>query len=112
MVYKILRPVEWADLQAKGAFAGAPVDLADGFVHLSFAHQVAGTLDKHFAAEPDGLILVALAADALGADLVAEPSRGGQLFPHLYAPLPLAAVRQHWRLVRDGGAFRLPDLAL
>ncbi|MGF1503465.1 MAG: DUF952 domain-containing protein [Paracoccaceae bacterium] len=86
LVYKILRAEEWAHLDAEGESAGAPVDLADGFVHLSTGTQVAETAAKHFAGE-DGLSLVAFDADTLGSALRWEVSRGGAKFPHLYGPL-------------------------
>ena len=73
-------------------FGGAPVDLADGYIHFSTAGQVAETAARHFAGRTD-LILVAVEAEALGAALRYEPSRGGAMFPHLYGKLPLAAVR-------------------
>ncbi len=91
-IYKICEQALWRKAQAEGRFLGAPVDLRDGFIHFSTAAQLAGTAAKHFAGVPD-LILVAVDADALGAKLKWEASRGGELFPHLYAPLPLAAVR-------------------
>ncbi len=91
MIFKVLRPAEWAELQAAGVTQGAPVDLADGFVHFSTAAQLGATLSRHFAAQDD-LILLACDAAALGGDLRWEPSRGGDLFPHLYRPLTLADV--------------------
>jgi uncharacterized protein (DUF952 family) len=90
-VYKIFRRSEWNAFRAAGQTAGAPVDLADGFIHLSTAAQVAETAAKHFARESD-LVLVALDADGLGPALRWEPSRGGQLFPHLYRALQLDDV--------------------
>ena len=73
-------------------FTGSPVDIRDGFIHFSTATQVAETAARHFANERD-LVLVAVDADALGRSLKWEPSRGGALFPHLYGPLPISAVR-------------------
>ena len=92
LIYKIFRRPEWDAFRAAGETAGAPVDLADGFIHFSTAAQVVETAAKHFATESD-LVLVAVAAEPLGTALRWEPSRGGQLFPHLYAELPMAAVR-------------------
>ena len=92
LVYKICPEPLWHDAERAGAFHGAPVDLADGYIHLSTAAQVRETAARHFAGQ-DGLVLVAVEAEALGAALRYEPSRGGDLFPHLYGPLPLAAVR-------------------
>ncbi|HHM12700.1 MAG TPA: DUF952 domain-containing protein [Planctomycetaceae bacterium] len=86
LVYKILRSDEWAAFEAAGVTDGAPIDIADGFVHLSDGEQVHETRARHFQGET-GLWLLALDADSLGADLRWEPSRGGALFPHLYRPL-------------------------
>lgn len=90
--FKILTADQWAQFQADGVLAGAPVDLQDGFIHLSTASQLQGTLDKHFAGQ-GGLIIAEVDLNALG-DLVRwEVSRGGELFPHVYAALPMAAIR-------------------
>lgn len=86
LIYKIFRIEEWAELDAEGETLGAPVDLADGFIHFSTAEQVAETAAKHFAGV-DGLFLAKLDSDALGDALKWEPSRGGALFPHLYRAL-------------------------
>ena len=72
---------------AAGTFAGAPVDLADGFIHFSTAEQVRETAAKHFAGARDLLLTAIEATDTWGPALKWEPSRGGALFPHLYAPL-------------------------
>jgi len=89
VVYKIIPSSLWPT-QGE-TFAGAPVDLADGFVHFSTEAQVAETAARHFAGEDD-LLLVAVDAARLGGALKWEASRGGDLFPHLYAPLPLSVV--------------------
>lgn len=86
LIYKILRESEWAELSSKERSFGAPVDIADGFVHFSTASQLPGTLAKHFTNET-GLTLLACDSTAMGADLKWEPSRGGELFPHLYRML-------------------------
>ncbi len=91
LVFKIVATEEWRAAEAAGAFAGAVVDCADGFIHFSTAAQAPETAAKWFAGRGD-LTLIAVDAAALGADLVWEPSRGGALFPHLYATLPLSAV--------------------
>jgi uncharacterized protein (DUF952 family) len=91
LVYKIFRRPEWDAFRADGETSGAPVDLADGYIHLSTAAQVTGTAAKHFVGESD-LVLVALEADDLGDALRWEPSRGDKLFPHLYRPLRLNDV--------------------
>ena len=89
LIYKILPQAAWESARAAGVFAGAPVDLSDGFIHFSTAAQVRDTAAKHFAGQPD-LMVVAVVADSLGPALKWEPSRGGALFPHLYAPLQTA----------------------
>ncbi|WP_417726495.1 DUF952 domain-containing protein [Roseovarius sp.] len=91
MIYKLLRGPEWAELRAAGESAGAAVDLADGYVHFSTAAQVAETAAKHFAGV-EGLMLVAVQEERLGAALKWEPSRGGALFPHLYREMRLSDV--------------------
>ena len=90
-IYKIVTQSEWREAEKQGLFKGAPVDLADGFIHFSTAGQVAETAAKHFAGRGD-LLLVAVDEAALGDRLKYEVSRGGALFPHLYADLPLSAV--------------------
>jgi uncharacterized protein (DUF952 family) len=91
LIYKILRRPEWDAFRAAGQTEGAPVDLADGYIHFSTAAQVAETAAKWFATESD-LVLVAFDAERLGPALKWEPSRGDQLFPHLYRPLRLDEV--------------------
>ncbi|MEQ6248762.1 DUF952 domain-containing protein [Sulfitobacter sp. HNIBRBA3233] len=90
-IFKIFRAAEWQALRANGETAGAPIDVADGYVHFSTATQAAETAAKHFAAEDD-LFLLAVETDTLGDDLKWEPSRGDALFPHLYRNLRLADV--------------------
>ena len=107
-IYKILRPAEWADLERLGETGGAPVDLADGFIHFSTAAQVAETAAKHFAGE-EGLILAAFDATAMGDALRWEVSRGGATFPHLYAPLRRTDVIWHAPLPLVGGAHVFPE---
>lgn len=91
LIYKIFRRPEWEAFRDAGETDGAPVDLADGYIHISTAAQVAETAAKHFADQSD-LVLVALDDAALGPDLRWEPSRGGALFPHLYRPLRIGDV--------------------
>lgn len=91
LIFKIFRRPEWQAFVAAGQTDGAPVDLADGFIHLSTAAQVAGTAARHFTEESD-LVLVAVRDDALVPELRWEPSRGGALFPHLYRPLRISDV--------------------
>ena len=89
--FKIFTADQWAQFAADGVFHGAPVDLADGYIHLSAQDQLQGTLDKHFAGQA-GLVIAEVDLLALGDAIRWEVSRGGALFPHCYAPLPLAAV--------------------
>ena len=106
--YKVLTQAEMDALEADGSFAGAPVDLSDGYIHLSSAAQLTETVDKHFADGHD-LHVVAVDLDSLGEAVRWEPSRGGQLFPHIYAALPLSAVVAYGPLERNGdGNVRLP----
>ncbi|KQP59083.1 DUF952 domain-containing protein [Methylobacterium sp. Leaf108] len=91
LIYKICPRDLWRAAQAEGRFRGAPVDLADGYIHFSTAAQAVETAARHFSGIDD-LLLLSVDADALGAGLRYEPSRGGDLFPHLYGDLPLSAV--------------------
>ena len=107
LIYKIFRSEEWAALRETGETPGAPVDIADGFVHFSTATQAPETAAKHFAGE-GGLMLVAVEADRLGDALRWEPSRGGALFPHLYRALRLSDVAWAQPLPLEAGAHRFP----
>jgi uncharacterized protein (DUF952 family) len=108
VAYKVLTAAQMDLLEHDGVFAGAPIDLADGYIHLSTADQVTATVDKHFAGQTD-LHIAAVDLAVLGDAVKWEPSRGGQLFPHIYAALPLNAVLAYGPLERDAdGAVRLP----
>jgi uncharacterized protein (DUF952 family) len=91
IVYKICPETSWRAAEQTGRFDGAPIDIADGFIHFSTAEQVRETAAKHFAGQR-GLLLIAIDASRLGSALKYEVSRGGALFPHLYAPLDPAAA--------------------
>mgnify|MGYP000141262899 CR=1 FL=1 len=106
-IYKILRAAEWSTLQQAGETLGAPIDLADGYVHFSTAAQARETAAKHFKDEQD-LVLLALEAEALGEALKWEVSRADALFPHLYAPLRLADVIWHKPLPLVDGRHVFP----
>lgn len=111
MIYKLLRPEEWAAFQAAGAFTGSPADARDGFIHFSTAAQAAETAARHFAGAPE-LVLAEVDPARLPKEPAWEPSRGGALFPHLYAALPLSAVTRTWLLRRaPDGRLELPELA-
>ena len=88
-IYKLLTRAEWLAAADAGVFVGSPVDLADGFIHFSTAAQAPETGRKYFSGV-ESLVAVAFEAEALGEALKWEPSRGGDLFPHLYGPLPTA----------------------
>jgi uncharacterized protein (DUF952 family) len=90
-IYKICENALWREAERAGLFRGAPVDARDGFIHFSTAAQVRETAARHFAGAAD-LMLIAVETAAVGGALRWEVSRGGDLFPHLYGPLPLAAV--------------------
>ena len=108
LIYKIFHKREWAVLTNSGVTKGAPIDLADGFVHFSTAAQAAETAAKHFAQEDD-LMLLALEADLLGPDLKWEPSRGGALFPHLYRALTLDDIVWSKPLPKVNGTHQFPE---
>lgn len=108
LIYKIFRADEWTALHQAGETAGAPIDLADGFVHFSTAEQAAETAAKHFAGA-EGLMLLACEAEAMGEALKWEVSRGGALFPHLYRVLRLSDVLWAEPLPLVEGTHRFPD---
>lgn len=91
-IYKILGSDEWAQAKAAGQFEGSAADLADGFIHFSTAAQAQETARRHFAGQA-GLVVLEVEADDLGPGIRYEPSRGGDLFPHLYGPLDVKHVR-------------------
>ena len=91
LAYKLVDRAEWEAARAVGVYAGSAVDHADGYIHMSTAGQLAETVRRHYSGRVD-LVLVTVDPDDLGEALKWEPSRGGDLFPHLYAPMPLSAV--------------------
>ena len=111
LIYKIADTAAWALAQAKGHFDGSADDIRDGFVHLSSAAQTPPTLARHFAGRTD-LIVAAIDPTKLGATLKWEKSRGGDLFPHVYGPLPMEAV-MWWRQIglNDGVHTLPPEIA-
>lgn len=109
LIYKIVSAAEWIEAERAGVFNGSVVDRRDGFIHFSTAGQVCETAARHFSGQ-DNLRLVAVSTDAL--EIRWEPSRGGALFPHLYGPLPLTAVRAvHVLPLESGGHHFPPDVA-
>lgn len=110
IIYKIMSSEEWQAAEMEGRFIGSAVDIADGFIHFSTGAQAVETARRHFAGR-DGLVLVSVDAVALAAVLKWEPSRGGDLFPHLYQPLDLAMVRGVAPLpLLPGGEHQFPEL--
>jgi len=107
IAYKVLTAGQLAELE-QGDFAGAPIDISDGYIHLSTTAQLAETIDRHFAGQDD-LVVAAVDLAALGDAVRWEPSRGGQLFPHIYGRLTLDAVLAYGPLEREAdGSVRLP----
>ncbi|MCW3836868.1 DUF952 domain-containing protein [Sphingomonas canadensis] len=108
IAYKVLTADQMASLE-QDAFTGAPVDIADGYIHLSTAAQLTGTVDRYFAGQ-EGVWVAAVDLAALGDTVVWEPSRGGALFPHIYGRLPLSAVIARAPLTREtDGSVTLPS---
>ena len=108
IVYKVMSTAELKQMQRDGVFRGSPADIADGYIHMSRGSQLAETLDRHFSGV-DGLVLAAVDLSRLGDTVRWEPSRGGQLFPHIYGLLPVDAVVSVATLERTAdGAIKLP----
>ena len=102
-IFKILRPHEWRAACTNPKFDGAPVDLADGFIHFSTCKQLQETANKHFA-DSNHIYVLAFNAESWSAkDLRWEPSRGGALFPHVYAPLNIQLSEEQWELSKEPG---------
>lgn len=108
LVYKILGAADWAAARASGKVAPAPIDVKDGYIHLSTEEQVLETARLHFAGRDD-LVAVAFYAEAFGPALKWEASRGGALFPHLYADLPAAMAIGASRLNPVAGAYQFGE---
>lgn len=111
IIYKVVDKTVWAQAKAVGHFAGAAIDLQDGYIHLSSASQVAETVAKHFAGQDD-LLLVSVSVAAVADGLKWERSRNDQLFPHLYRPLTVADVVGEQALVMapDGSHTIAPGI--
>jgi len=107
LIFKIFRTDEWQTLRQHGHTTGAPIDVADGYIHFSTAAQAAETAAKHFAGQ-DGLFLIACEADTLGEALKWEVSRGDALFPHLYREMALDDVVWAQPLPLENGAHQFP----
>ena len=108
-IYKILTPDQWSDALAEGSFKGAPIDLADGYIHFSTAEQVEETADKHFR-NTGNLLLAAFDGATFGDKLRWEASRGGALFPHLYAELdPKLALEVYDLPQNEDGRHQFPE---
>ena len=105
LIYKVCEAAPWREAEAAGTYHGAPVDLEDGFIHFSAPQQLRETVRRYFA-ESQGLVLVEVDAGKLGPALKWGPSRGGDLFPHLYGPLPLSAVTRVWDFPLGGDGKR------
>lgn len=109
LVFKVATRAAWEEACRNGAFHGSADDVRDGYIHLSAAHQLAGTLARHYKGQSD-LLLITFESAALGDALRWEPSRGGDLFPHLYTPLPTHAARAVHALSLDAyGTPILPE---
>ena len=109
-IYKICDRAAWREAERSRLYDGSDADRRDGFIHFSTADQLSGTAAKHFAGQAD-LMLVAVDSDRLGPALKWEPSRGGELFPHLYGRLSLDAVCWARPLPNEiGGKRELPEL--
>lgn len=108
VAYKVLTGDQMAQFQADKIFAGAPIDLVDGYIHLSTAQQLDETVTKHFAGQ-QGLQIAAVDLASLGDAVKWERSRGGELFPHVYGALPLSAITAHSPLTQGAdGEVNLP----
>jgi len=112
VAYKLVDRAEWELARLDGAYAGSAVDLKDGYIHMSSTAQLAETARRHYAGRGD-LLLIEVELKVLGEALKWEAARGGDLFPHLFAPLPVSAARQERALsVDEDGVMRFEDGAI
>jgi uncharacterized protein (DUF952 family) len=107
LIFKVCGEKEWQEAKAGESFSGAAIDLKDGYIHFSTASQLPETLARHFAGRTD-LVLIAVDEMAVSGHLKYEPSRGGDLFPHLYAELPMSAVSWEAPISYDGHGHVIP----
>ncbi|MFZ4601463.1 MAG: DUF952 domain-containing protein [Caulobacterales bacterium] len=108
-IYKIIDQATWAEASAATDWLGSELDRRDGYIHFSAAAQVGATLALHYAGRDD-LLVLEFDTSPWGDQLVWEPSRGGALFPHLYAPLAVSQASRMWPVrVAPDGACALPD---
>ena len=107
VLYKIMSKQEWEKAQAQGIYEGSEVDRKDGFIHLSAAHQVRATAQKHFSGKTD-LLLISVLEKNLGSNLKWEVSRGGDLFPHIYGALQLDSTSEVVPLPLLNGVHQFP----
>jgi len=109
IAFKLVDRAEWELARLDGAYAGSDVDLEDGYIHMSSTAQLAETARRHYAGRGD-LLLIEVDLTGLGEALKWEASRGGDLFPHLFAPLPVSAARSERALsVDEDGVMRFED---
>ena len=106
IIYKICDVAIWKAAEESRVFSGAGIDLEDGFIHFSTASQVEETARRHFR-NRSGLVLVAVATDGL--DIAWEPSRGGELVPHLHSDLPVASAISVTPLICDADGVPTPE---
>jgi uncharacterized protein (DUF952 family) len=106
LIYKIEDARVWAGAEAAGTYLGSPLDLSDGFIHLSAPDQVRETAGKWFAGRA-GLVLIGVDPQSFGDSLKWEASRGGALFPHIYGPLPMGAVVSKELLALDENGLHI-----
>lgn len=106
-IFKILTSAQWADFQAAKRFKGSPVDLADGYIHMSCQPELKETMDKWYADQAE-VFLLEVDSHRVQDDLKYEVSRGGAAFPHLFADLPLSAVGKVWQVAAGDGRYTLP----
>ena len=106
-IYKVLTLQQWTSFQADTVFRGSPVDVSDGYIHMSCMSELKETLDKWYADQGE-VVLLQIEAAVIDAELKYEVSRGGAEFPHLFADLPLSAVGTVWLASPDAGVYRLP----
>lgn len=99
-VFKIFTPSEWAAFSASSVFKGSPLDIADGYIHLSAAPEMQGTLDKWYTSG-DNVIIAEIDMARIKDSVKWEVSRGGAKFPHQYGALTMDDILSQNVLTRN-----------
>jgi uncharacterized protein (DUF952 family) len=111
VLYRLATLADWQHAQQTGYFASADL-AAEGFIHTSERQQLLETARRHYANQPELWLLEIDEATLQAAGVRVErewAARRGEFFAHIFAPVPLAAVRRNWAVATSAaGELQLP----